>query len=77
MNKTELAIRIKETNRMHHLWNNNGTWFCHYTLHLGPMKERKRVSMKTSSLEDACRRRDELFARLKMGLAAVASPLAA
>ena len=27
----ELALRIDESNLNHHLWNNNGTWWIHYT----------------------------------------------
>ena len=46
----------------HHLWNNNGTWWVHYTLHFGFRKRRIRRSLRTRSLEEAIRRRDTLFA---------------
>jgi hypothetical protein len=48
----------------HHLWNNNGTWWVHYTLHFGDRKRRIRRSLKTRLLEEAVRRRDELFAQI-------------
>ena len=28
-----LAVRTAEENPDHHLWNNRGTWWCHFTLH--------------------------------------------
>jgi hypothetical protein len=48
----------------HHLWNNNGTWRVRYTLHFGHRKRRIRRSLKSRSLEEAIRRRDELFAAI-------------
>ncbi len=46
---TKLAIRIREKNPDHHLWNNNGTWWCHYTEHLPDYtKRRVRRSLGTS-----------------------------
>lgn len=33
MNEGKLAVRINRANLNHHLWNNNGTWWCHYTVH--------------------------------------------
>jgi len=51
-------------NPNHHLWNNNGTWFLHYTEHPTPLtKQRVRRSLKTRSLDEARRRRDEFFTR--------------
>jgi hypothetical protein len=32
-----LAIRLNPGNPDHHLWNNNGTWWCHYTVHPTPL----------------------------------------
>ena len=47
-NKKTPAARGKEANADHHLWNNNGTWWCHFTLHLANCtKERMRVGLKT------------------------------
>jgi hypothetical protein len=51
-------------NPNHHLWNNHGTWFLCYTEHPTPFtKQRIRRSLKTRSVEEARRRRDEFFAR--------------
>jgi hypothetical protein len=62
------AIRIRPENPNHHLWNNHGTWFLHYTVYPTPLtKERIRRSLGTKDLADARRRRDTFFA----GLAAV------
>jgi len=50
-------------NLNHHLWNNHGTWFVCYTVYPTPVtKERRRESLRTKSVEEARRRRDELFA---------------
>lgn len=35
------AIRIRPKNPDHHLWNNNGTWWCHYTEHLPDYTKRR------------------------------------
>lgn len=61
-----LSARIDEANPRHHLWNNNGTWWCHYTLHWDVRKRRIRRSLKTADLSEAIRRRDELFARIRL-----------
>ena len=58
-----LRIRVRDENRNHHLWNNHGTWFLHYTVHPTPFtKERVRRSLGTSSLAAAKERRDVFFA---------------
>jgi hypothetical protein len=52
----------------HHLFNNNGTWFIHYTLHPDPFtKQRIRASLKTSCVHEARRRRDTVLAQLTGG----------
>ena len=57
---TKLSIRVSGSNRLHHLWNNNGTWWLHYTEHLADFtKRRVRRSLRTGDLELAIRRRDE------------------
>jgi hypothetical protein len=57
------SIRIRSENPNHHLWNNHGTWFLHYTVHPTPFtKERIRRSLGTRDLAVARRRRDRLFA---------------
>lgn len=56
----KLSIRVSEANPLHHLWNNNGTWWLHYTEHLADFtKRRVRRSLRTADLELAIRRRDE------------------
>ena len=48
----EIALRIDESNLNHHLWNNNGTWWIHYTVYPTPVTvERIRRSLKTKILE--------------------------
>lgn len=60
-----LAARGGKTNPDHHLWNNRGTWWCHFTLHrTDHTAERIRVSLKTRDLAVARRRRDELLGAL-------------
>ena len=55
---------VVHDNSNHHLWNNHGTWCVHYTVYPTEFtKERVRASLKTRSIEVACRRRDQLLAR--------------
>lgn len=46
----------------HHIWNNNGTWWCHLSLarKRGPAK-RIRFSLHTSKRREAQRRRDQIM----------------
>jgi hypothetical protein len=59
-----LSARIDDSNNRHHLWLNNGTWWCHYTLNFDWRTRRIRRSLGTKSLAEAIRRRDALFERL-------------
>ena len=62
MNSTILAIRVLPDNPDHHLWNNNGTWWCHYTVHRPDYtKERVRVSLGTRCQDVARRLRDRVL----------------
>ena len=62
MARTEIAVRVNPDNPDHHLWNNHGTWWCHYTEHRPDFtKSRVRVSLNTRSLPEAQRRRDLLL----------------
>ena len=66
-----LSIRFNPGNRDHHLWNNNGTWFVHYTIHPTPLtKERTRASLRTKSLAEARKKRDHVLAGLLNEVAA-------
>jgi hypothetical protein len=59
------GIRIAADNPNHHLWNNHGTWFLHYTVHPTPFtKERIRRSLGTKDLGVARSRRDSFFAHM-------------
>jgi len=56
-----LAIR-NTGNRDHHIWNNNGTWWCHYTEHLPDYtKRRVRKSLHTDNIGIARVLRDSLL----------------
>jgi hypothetical protein len=58
----KLSARGSGENEDHHLWNNRGTWWCHFTLHRPDYtSERIRVSLRTKAIEEARVRRDELF----------------
>lgn len=65
-----LAVRPRKDspgdgNPDHHLWNNRGTWWCHFTLHRSDYTaERVRVSLKTRDVAEARRRRDVVLGRL-------------
>jgi len=64
------GIRVHPDNPNHHLWNNHGTWFLHYTVHPTPFtKERIRRSLGTKDLGVARERRDSFFAHLAAGAA--------
>ena len=53
MNNTKIAIR-SGSNPNHHLWNNNGTWWLHYTEHLADYtKRRVRISLRTHNVKAA------------------------
>ena len=60
-----LRIRVSADNPNHHLWNNNGTWFLHYTVYPTPFtKERIRRSLGTKDLNVDRERRDSFFQQL-------------
>lgn len=62
MNPT-LSVRCHPGNPNHHLWNNNGTFWCHFTIHLPDFtKERLRLSLGTGDVNHARRLRDALMA---------------
>jgi len=59
------GIRVRAENPNHHLWNNHGTWFLHYTVHPTPFtKERIRRSLGTKDINVARERRDSFFTHL-------------
>ncbi len=59
-----LSIRVEAANPLHHLWNNNGTWWIHYTIHPDTRtKARVRRSLRTRELAEALVRRDAILGR--------------
>jgi hypothetical protein len=61
MNKAKIVVRIG-SNPNHHLWNNNGTWWLHYTEHLPDYtKRRVRFSLYTHHVRIARIMRDFLL----------------
>ena len=61
----EIALRIDESNSNHHLWNNNGTWWIHYTIYPTPVTvERIRRSLKTKNLHEARVLRDKILTQI-------------
>ena len=68
------ALRINPENANHHLWNNHGTWFLHYTVHPTPFtKERIRRTLGTRDIRVARERRDAFFVHLAHQTDAVAA----
>ncbi len=68
------GIRVRTDNPNHHLWNNHGTWFLHYTVHPTPFtKERVRRSLGTKDINVARERRDSFFADLAESAKAAAA----
>ena len=58
------SIRIGAHKPNHHLYNNNGTWWMHYTAYPTPITtQRMRRSLKTSDVALARKRRDAIFAQ--------------
>ncbi len=62
MNESGLSVRVNPANLNHHLWNNNGTWFIHYTRHEPDFtKLRVRQSLETRDIRVARARRDDII----------------
>ncbi len=73
-NSEELAIRVDESNINHHLWNNNGTWWLHYTVYPTPVtSDRRRRSLKTQNIKQARLIRDEILNVLAAGILPLAA----
>ena len=67
-NSEELAIRVDVSNLNHHLWNNNGTWWLHYTVYPTPVtSDRRRRSLRTQNIKQARLIRDKIFNALAAG----------
>jgi hypothetical protein len=55
-------VNTQHPNPDHNIWNNNGTYWCHYTVHdPNNTARRVRVSLETKDREEARKRRDDLL----------------
>lgn len=62
-----LKMRAVEKNPNHHITNNNGTWYCKFTLELAAGgKTEVRNSLHTHNVEDARKRRDKFILLYKV-----------
>ena len=58
-----ISRRQKAAGPLHHLWQNHGNWWVHYTLHLPDFTAvRVRRNLRTKDLPTAQRLRDEILA---------------
>ena len=56
------SIRVAGNNPDHHLWNNHGIWWCHFTVHQSDFTKRRiRRSTGTRDRLEARRVRDALL----------------
>jgi hypothetical protein len=56
------GVKNKNANPNHNIWNNNGTYWCHYTIHNDDYtKQRVRVSLGTNDIQIARALRDFLM----------------
>ena len=61
--QNQLSIRVNANNPDHHLWNNHGVWWIHYTVLIdGAWQRRVRKSLGTKERAVARRKRDQLLA---------------
>jgi hypothetical protein len=64
------SAHIDRRNPDHHLWNNNGTWWCHFTVHLPDYtKRRVRCSLHTADRGIARFLRDSVLLEAAIELA--------
>jgi hypothetical protein len=64
MKQSKLSVRVNRKNANHHLWDNNGKWWCHLTVHKTDYTvERRRFSLNTRDVNIARERRDRLLCR--------------
>ncbi|RKY18711.1 MAG: hypothetical protein DRQ55_12625 [Planctomycetota bacterium] len=69
MQSAWLSIRVDAENPIHHLWNNHGIWWIHYTLNTADGRIRRvRRSLGTRDREQARSSRDGVLARLSEGV---------
>jgi hypothetical protein len=62
MSRWSLSVRVRENNPDHHLFNNHGTWWCHFwAIADGIRQQRFRVNLHTASQSVARIQRDDLL----------------
>jgi hypothetical protein len=62
LSRIAAASDLDEIDPDHHLWRNGRLWWIAFTVHRGHLQERVRFSLATADVEQARRRRDEVFA---------------
>ena len=57
-----IALTDRKYGANHHIWDNNGTWWCHFSIErrTGPAK-RIRFSLRTNNVREARKRRDQIM----------------
>ena len=62
MSNWSLSVRVRKNNPDHHLFNNHGTWWCHFwAIADGIRQQRFRVNLHTSSRNEARAQRNNLL----------------
>ena len=62
MSNWSLSVRVRKNNPDHHLFNNHGTWWCHFwAIADGIRQQRFRVNLHTSSRAEARAQRNNLL----------------
>lgn len=57
-----MAAPSQRASADHHLWNNHGTWWCHFTVHHADhTKQRVRLGLETPDASEARVLRDALL----------------
>jgi hypothetical protein len=61
-NVCQHVTRRTDSNPNHHIWNNNGTWWCYFTLRSQASgSKRHRISLRTRDLGAARAKRDRVL----------------
>jgi hypothetical protein len=62
MSDWSLSVRVRSNNPEHHLFNNHGTWWCHFwAIADGIRQKRFRVNLHTRVLSEARSKRNSLL----------------
>lgn len=62
--EVRLASKTRPEKPNHHLFRNNGIWWCQITIHRGPFSERLRFSLRTNDVVQARERRNRIFSSI-------------